>query len=251
MRLSSGETCKSPCTLEKKRKHNFTVFIEKPGYEPTNVSVVSQVAGAGAAGMAGNVIFGGIIGAGVDAGTGATKELIPNPVVVKLEPLEQFEDKREVSRRSNNIQASRKRSDVIASRKSSTNKAKPKSPKSSDEQTEERILAELDHKVHENIQGNHYIWLDLSWTSTFDEEIIWQTSGKLKIAQTGTDRTVSVPWSLERELAPGETIAEEESGFEIKKTSEAAWLLHAEKDQLEIEYVPEKVVFADGSEKIY
>jgi hypothetical protein len=36
--------------------------------------------------MAGNVVFGGIIGAGVDAATGATKQLKPNPVVVTLVP---------------------------------------------------------------------------------------------------------------------------------------------------------------------
>jgi len=86
-RLSTGETCKTPCTLEKKRKHNFTIDLEKEGYEPVSVAVVSQVAGAGAAGMAGNVVFGGLIGAGVDAGTGATKELRPNPVQVTLAPL--------------------------------------------------------------------------------------------------------------------------------------------------------------------
>jgi hypothetical protein len=34
--------------------------------------------------MAGNVLFGGIIGAGVDAATGATKGLKPNPLNVKL-----------------------------------------------------------------------------------------------------------------------------------------------------------------------
>jgi len=87
VRLSTGETCETPCTLEKKRKHNFTIDLEKEGYEPVSVSVVSQVAGAGAAGMAGNVVFGGLIGAGVDAGTGATKELKPNPVEVTLVPL--------------------------------------------------------------------------------------------------------------------------------------------------------------------
>lgn len=88
VKLSTGETCTTPCTLEKKRKASFTVAINKDGYEPINASVQSQVAGAGAAGMAGNVVFGGIIGAGIDAGTGATKELVPNPLEVNLQPLE-------------------------------------------------------------------------------------------------------------------------------------------------------------------
>jgi hypothetical protein len=74
-----------PCTLKLKRKESFTVTIHKPGYRKVTTQVISQVAGAGAAGMAGNVIVGGIIGVGVDAATGATKELKPNPLEVVLE----------------------------------------------------------------------------------------------------------------------------------------------------------------------
>jgi outer membrane lipoprotein SlyB len=87
VRLSTGETCKTPCTLKKKRKDNFVVFINREGFEPVEVSVISETAGAGAAGMAGNVLVGGIIGLGVDAATGATKKLTPNPVRVTLNPL--------------------------------------------------------------------------------------------------------------------------------------------------------------------
>lgn len=86
-RLSTGETCTTPCALQKKRKESFMVHIHKDGYEPIEIQVTNQVAGSGAAGMAGNVIFGGIIGAAVDAGTGATRELVPNPVSIDLEPL--------------------------------------------------------------------------------------------------------------------------------------------------------------------
>jgi hypothetical protein len=82
--LSSGETCTTPCTLTKKRKDAFMVTIEKDGYERVQTQIQSQVAGAGAAGMAGNVILGGVIGIGVDAASGATKELKPNPLVVKM-----------------------------------------------------------------------------------------------------------------------------------------------------------------------
>jgi hypothetical protein len=82
--LSSGERCTTPCTLTKKRKDPFVVTIEKPGFEPVETQVLSQVAGGGAAGMAGNVLIGGLIGIGVDAASGATKELKPNPLVVKL-----------------------------------------------------------------------------------------------------------------------------------------------------------------------
>ena len=84
--LSHGDRCKTPCTLTKRRKQGFQVTITKPGYETVDTQVVSSVSGAGAAGMAGNVIVGGLIGVIVDANTGATKELKPNPLIVKLVP---------------------------------------------------------------------------------------------------------------------------------------------------------------------
>jgi len=82
--LSSGEACKSPCTLKKKRKHPFTVDICKNGHERVTTTIDSSVKGAGAAGLAGNVLVGGVIGIGVDAATGASKDLTPNPLVVTL-----------------------------------------------------------------------------------------------------------------------------------------------------------------------
>ncbi len=91
--LSSGETCTTPCTLKKKRKDSFQVRIELDGYEPVETQVLSQISAGGAAGMAGNVIVGGLIGVGVDAASGATKELKPNPLVVKLVPKGNVVDK--------------------------------------------------------------------------------------------------------------------------------------------------------------
>lgn len=82
--LSSGETCVTPCALEKRRKHAFDVEIEHDGYAPVFTQIIPQVSGAGATGMAGNVLVGGIIGIGVDAATGATRDLRPNPLEVKL-----------------------------------------------------------------------------------------------------------------------------------------------------------------------
>src|SRR5262245_52657584 len=80
----ANQQCKPPCTMKLRRKDNQSVSIHKDGYEPVQVDVLSQVAGAGAAGMAGNVLVGGLIGAAIDAGSGATKELKPNPVKVNL-----------------------------------------------------------------------------------------------------------------------------------------------------------------------
>jgi hypothetical protein len=84
--ISNGLRCRTPCALEVKRKSNLVLDISKTGYEPMRVNVLSEVAGAGAAGMAGNVVLGGLIGAGVDAATGATKRLTPNPVRITLNP---------------------------------------------------------------------------------------------------------------------------------------------------------------------
>lgn len=84
--LSSGQMCITPCTLKLKRKHSFSVRIEKDGFMPAEASVDSHVAAAGVAGFVGNVLAGGIIGTGVDVVSGATKGLTPNPLTVTLAP---------------------------------------------------------------------------------------------------------------------------------------------------------------------
>ena len=62
--------------------------LEKEGYETVRASITSSIDTGGAAGMAGNVLLGGIIGAGVDAGTGAMHSHKPNPLLVKLVPIQ-------------------------------------------------------------------------------------------------------------------------------------------------------------------
>jgi hypothetical protein len=47
----------------------------------------TKLAGTGAAGFAGNIVAGGVVGMVVDASTGATLEHSPNPITVKLRPL--------------------------------------------------------------------------------------------------------------------------------------------------------------------
>ena len=56
------------------------------GYKTKTASVRSQIAGAGGAGMAGNILVGGIIGIGVDATSGAMNDLTPNPLLIVLQP---------------------------------------------------------------------------------------------------------------------------------------------------------------------
>ena len=86
-RTSLGHQCSTPCTLQVGRKEEFSVTYSLPGYAEQTVLVKTQLAGAGAAGFAGNVIAGGIVGMGVDAATGSTLEHVPNPVSVVLAPL--------------------------------------------------------------------------------------------------------------------------------------------------------------------
>lgn len=85
--LSTGQTCPAtPCTFARiSRESEFTVTVSKEGYGTTTHSVTHRTAGGGSAGMAGNVILGGLIGAAVDANSGATQDLVPNPLIVHLE----------------------------------------------------------------------------------------------------------------------------------------------------------------------
>ncbi len=86
VQLSDGQTCNTtPCTFTLPRKSELNVMVSKAGCTSQQIRVTNRVSGGGGAAMAGNVIFGGIIGAGVDAGTGAMMELVPNPVTVTLE----------------------------------------------------------------------------------------------------------------------------------------------------------------------
>jgi hypothetical protein len=84
--LSTGERGVTPATfVEKRRRDNFTVTVSKPGYVPQTVTVESKAGGTGVTAMAGNVVLGGVIGMGVDAGSGAYNSLYPNPVKVTLQ----------------------------------------------------------------------------------------------------------------------------------------------------------------------
>ncbi len=79
---SLQQTCVTPCMLDVARNQSFTATFNLEGFEPRVVPVTTQVAGAGAAGMAGNLILGGVVGVVVDASTGAMNEHVPNPVIV-------------------------------------------------------------------------------------------------------------------------------------------------------------------------
>jgi len=82
---SNGFQCAAtPCTFRMPRKDEFRATVSMDGYVTQEHQVASGISGGGAAGMAGNVIFGGVIGAVVDGTSGAMNDLTPNPLVVIL-----------------------------------------------------------------------------------------------------------------------------------------------------------------------
>jgi PEGA domain len=85
--LSSGERGVTPTKFVMSRRDNFTVMVSKPGYIAQSVRVQSKASATGETAMAGNILIGGLIGAGVDATSGAYNSLYPNPVSVRLVPV--------------------------------------------------------------------------------------------------------------------------------------------------------------------
>ncbi|WP_108818185.1 translation initiation factor 2 [Pseudovibrio sp. Alg231-02] len=81
---TTAHTCVGPCVINVPRKKEFTLTASAPGYQSQVIDVQTRVSGKGAAGMAGNIILGGVIGVGVDAATGATLDHYPNPVTFNL-----------------------------------------------------------------------------------------------------------------------------------------------------------------------
>ena len=89
--LSNGLDCVTPCAMELPRKHAFTATFSLEGYKPLTAEVVPKQAAAGTAGMAGNILIGGLIGIVADSTSGAMKDLYPNPLVVNLAPVDSAE----------------------------------------------------------------------------------------------------------------------------------------------------------------
>ena len=85
IQTSNGFKCDTTCNIKVSRKDDFTVTAAYPGYQSETVQVKRKVSGGGAAGMAGNILLGGVIGIGVDAATGAALDHYPNPVNINLE----------------------------------------------------------------------------------------------------------------------------------------------------------------------
>ena len=78
--------CQTPCEIEMNRKRSYLATVSKAGYEDYVVVMEPKLSASGGTAMAGNLLLGGIIGAGVDATTGASKDLTPNNLEVTLAP---------------------------------------------------------------------------------------------------------------------------------------------------------------------
>jgi hypothetical protein len=85
--LDVPTACITPCAIVAKRNADIAVTFEKEGYQPQVVQLTKEIPATGAAGFAGNILAGGLVGMGVDAVTGAATDHKPNPVTVTLEPL--------------------------------------------------------------------------------------------------------------------------------------------------------------------
>jgi hypothetical protein len=85
--LDVPTACMTPCAIVAKRNADISVTFQKEGYEPQVVQLTKEVPATGAAGFAGNILAGGLVGMGVDAVTGAATDHKPNPVTVELQPI--------------------------------------------------------------------------------------------------------------------------------------------------------------------
>jgi membrane-associated protease RseP (regulator of RpoE activity) len=75
-----GET---PLRVELARKQDYIIKVEKEGFEPASSTITSKVSGM----TFGNIIFGGLIGLAVDAGSGGLYKLSQDDVQITLTKL--------------------------------------------------------------------------------------------------------------------------------------------------------------------
>lgn len=86
--FSTGETCTTPCVLEKKRNEPFVVNIAKEGYESIDIEVTAEVCNdIVKTTMANLAMVGSVVWCSLDAILGATWDLFPNPGAATLVPI--------------------------------------------------------------------------------------------------------------------------------------------------------------------
>jgi hypothetical protein len=78
---NTGYQGTTPCIFDLERKKSHLLSFKKEGYKNAQVLLKKTVCGS----VAGNIVVGGIVGAGVDAVSGAMWKLTPEEVNVTLE----------------------------------------------------------------------------------------------------------------------------------------------------------------------
>lgn len=81
--LITGGTCETPCEYSMKRGHDSRVSFSLDGYKSEFVYLQSRLGG----GAFGNILLGGPIGAVVDGSNGASNNIYPRPVYIRLVPV--------------------------------------------------------------------------------------------------------------------------------------------------------------------
>jgi hypothetical protein len=81
--ISNGMTFTTPSQVKLERNKDYILTFSKDGYATQNVPLNSVLSGW----LAGNIIFGGIIGGGIDLATGAAYTLTPEQFIITLQPL--------------------------------------------------------------------------------------------------------------------------------------------------------------------
>lgn len=84
---STGQSCTTPCNMKVKRRTNSQVTFRKDCYSPVSHVITSSISGNGTLGLSGNIILGGVIGAGVDVASGAMNDLSSTNFFATLNPI--------------------------------------------------------------------------------------------------------------------------------------------------------------------
>jgi hypothetical protein len=90
IKLSTGQSARSPSTFEVARKGTIFVTVTKEGYETVETKLISSIEGASLGiGTAANLLTIPVVNDVVDYQTGANYSHKPNPLHIELTPLKE------------------------------------------------------------------------------------------------------------------------------------------------------------------
>jgi hypothetical protein len=84
--VSNGKKGVTPFAFRASRKEDCRVSVSKEGFQPVSITLRSVFSTSGRVATAGNALVGGLIGTAIDQASGATLELQPDSVLVRLSP---------------------------------------------------------------------------------------------------------------------------------------------------------------------